>query len=233
MNYHYDTQDEAHRVAEARDSYSARLLTNGQFEEALANTHIIEREIKRSGSFKEKLGDYAHAFARMQGFDTMKGETILRDIYKARTGETMNQTREVLMEREEKVGDRMGEDAYRHATEIADLMEHGVKMCFRRAAAQKAETLAMEHGTTERFAYRKMAEEFEAAENMKLSDWGKELEEKFFRPQIEAEMAEREKAREQSQDRGNGRSDTGSATRTASRSNGYTRSRSRGPEMRR
>ena len=74
MNYHYDNQDEAHRVAEARDSYSARLLTNGQFEEALANTHIIEREIRRSGSFKEKLGDYAHAFARMQGFDTMKGE---------------------------------------------------------------------------------------------------------------------------------------------------------------
>lgn len=78
-----------------------------------------------------------------------------------------------------------------------------------------------------------MAQEFEAAENIKLSDWGKELEERFFRPQIEAEMAEREKAREQSQDRGSGRNNTGSATRTASRSNGYARTRSRGPEMRR
>jgi len=82
MNYHYDTKEEAQRVALARDSFSARLLTNRQFEEAMALTHVIEREIRRSGSFKEKLGDYAHAFARprSQPFDSKNAEGILREL---------------------------------------------------------------------------------------------------------------------------------------------------------
>ena len=70
----------------ARESFSGRLLTNAQFEEAMAITGIIRREIQNSGSFKEKLGDYAHAFARTEKFDVMKAETIIRDLFKARTG---------------------------------------------------------------------------------------------------------------------------------------------------
>jgi len=52
------------RRISARENFSGRLLTEPQFDEAMAITGIIEREIQRTGTFKEKLGDYAHAFAR-------------------------------------------------------------------------------------------------------------------------------------------------------------------------
>lgn len=49
-----------------------------------------------------------------------------------------------------------------------------------------------------------MNEQFKAVENTELYDWGKQLEERFYRPQIEAETREREagQARAQTQTRG-------------------------------
>lgn len=38
-----------------------------------------------------------------------------------------------------------------------------------------------------------MKEEFKAAENQELYDWGKKLEDEFYRPQIEAEKHEAER----------------------------------------
>jgi len=143
MNYFYDPK-ENERVAHARESFSGRLLTDPQFDEAIAITGIVEREIKRSGAFKDKLGDYAYAFARSEKFDAMKSETIIRDLFKERTGQTMNQMREALAERESKLTDEQRQNAYQHACDIGPMIENGNKISFNRAFAHQAQFLATE-----------------------------------------------------------------------------------------
>jgi len=54
--------DEAQRdnLTKARESFSGRLLTDAQFSEAIHITEILEREIYKSGRFKDKLSDYSY-----------------------------------------------------------------------------------------------------------------------------------------------------------------------------
>jgi len=68
----------------ARESFHGQTLTDAQFDEAYAISSVLHREIQKSGSFREKPTDYAHAFARAERFDAMKGEEILRDVFKGR-----------------------------------------------------------------------------------------------------------------------------------------------------
>ena len=178
----------------ARESFSGRLLTNPQFEEATAITRIIEREIHNSGSFKEKLGDYAHAFARSERFDAVKADTILRDIFKERTGQTMNALRESLAEREKEVTDKDRVRALEAAYGIGAMIERGPMISLRRAYAHQAEELAETLGITDGAAKTLMKDEFKAAERAELFDWGKEIEERYFRPHVEAEQRRREQA---------------------------------------
>jgi len=190
MNYHYNP-GENERIPAARESFSGRILTNRQFDEALVVTHIIENEIHRSGAFKEKLGDYAYAMARNQKFDASKADSILRDIFKERTGQTMNELRTSLMENAEKLTDEQRQTGYQYASDIGPMMESGNKISFNRAAAHQAQEMAREFGITDNAARSIMAEEFEAVEGQSLWEWGKELDEHLFKPQIEAEMQER------------------------------------------
>lgn len=190
------------RLASVRESFSARLLTDRQFSEAIAITGIIETEIRETGSFKEKLGDYSYAFARSQTFDAVKSETIIRDLFKERTGQTMNQMREGLAEREDKITDDNRAQAYSRACAIGDLMETGVKVTFNRAYAHQAQQLGSEIGVTDACAKRLMREEFASAEGSELIDWGKELDETIYRPQIDAEKNERAAPREEPAERG-------------------------------
>lgn len=183
---------EADRLKSARESFSGRLLTDAQFDESIAITGIVEREIQKSGAFKDKLGDYAYAFARSEKFDVMKAETVLRDLFKERTGQSMNELRKELVEREDKLTEQARQSAYNHATGLGDLIENGDKMSFNRAFAQQAQTLATELQITDIGAKRLMSDEFKSAEGSELYDWGKELEEQFYRPQIEAEKQQRE-----------------------------------------
>jgi hypothetical protein len=192
-----NTTNQPSRLASARESFSGRLLTDRQFEEAISITGIIESEIRESGSFKDKLGDYSYAFARSQSFDAVKSETIIRDLFKERTGQTMNQMRESLAEREDAVTDDHRAKAYSQACAIGDVMEQGVKVTFNRALAHQAQQLAVEIGVTDTCAKRLMREEFAAAEESELMDWGKELDETVYRPQIDAEKSERMAAREE------------------------------------
>ncbi|MEM9733633.1 MAG: hypothetical protein AAF903_09150 [Pseudomonadota bacterium] len=193
MNHYYDPK-EGERVAGARESFSGRLLTATQFDEAIAITGILEAEIYKSGTFKEKLGDYAHAFARTERFDAMKAESTLRDLFKARVGQTMNELREDLAAREQDI--RMDEPTrlqIKHATsKIATRIEEGNKITFNRAFAENAQDLATEFGITNAGAKRLMSEVHEDETGGQLYDWGKDLEEKYYRPQIEAEKAERQ-----------------------------------------
>jgi len=199
MNYFYD-QKENERVAEARESFSGRLLNNAQFYEVMAITGIIEREILTRGVFKEKLRDYAYAFARTENIEPVRAETIIRDLFKIRTGRTMNQMREDLAEREEKLPAKAKTLALEYANAVGSMIEQGTKINFSRAYAHQAQAMASELGITDAGAKRLMTEEFKAANNHDLYDWGKEMEEKFYRPQIEAEKQQRE---EQSQARDN------------------------------
>ena len=200
MNNLFDPKEQS-RIGEARESFSGRMLTNRQFEDAMAITGILEREIKATGKFKEKLSDYAVAMARTEKFDVMKSETILRDLYKIRTGETMNQTREKLMDRETNLTDEQKHGAYKHAKEVGQMIESGNKISFHRAYAHVAGNLASELGVTEVAAKSLMKEALKSVEDKDLYDWGKEQEEKYYRPQIEAEKLQREVTRSQTRPR--------------------------------
>ena len=177
---------------DARECFSARLLTDAQYFECKSIARIIEREILYSGTFKEKLGDYAYTLARSQKFDAAKAETILRDVFKASTGQFMNQMRESLANNLEAIDDDHRQQAYQSACDIGDIMENGDKLTFNRVFASQAQILAREFGITDIAAKRIMSAEFNKAEGSKLYDWGKELDEQFFRPQIDAEKQQRE-----------------------------------------
>jgi hypothetical protein len=198
-----NNRNQDNRIASARESFSGRLMTDAQFDEAMALTGILEREIQKSGAFKEKLGDYAFAFARTERFDAMKAETILRDLFKERTGQSMNQMRETLADREKDVTEEQRNTAYQRACDIGPMIEKGDKMSFNRAYAHQANLFAREVGITDAGAKFLMKEEFKAVEGSELYDWGKEIEERFYRPQIEAEKQQREsgQGREASRDR--------------------------------
>jgi len=137
--------------------------------------------------------------ARSEKFDAVKAETILRDLFRERTGQSMNQMREKLVKGEEAISDDQRQQAYKHACDIGEMVEKGDKLTFHRALSGQTQIIAKEFGITDAAARAIMAEEFNAAENSKLYDWGKELDEQFFRPQIEAEKVERETGRKKSQ----------------------------------
>ncbi len=179
------------RLQEARESFSGRLLTDAQFEEAIAITRIIEREIGKSGTFKDKLGDYSYAMSRTERMDAVKAETIIRDLFKSRTGQTMNQMREKFAEREKNLPKDVKDKAYEHAARIGEHVSTGNKMTFFRASAIEAQVLGEALGITDAAAKMLMREAFKETEGSELNEWGKELDETYYRPQIEAEAQQR------------------------------------------
>lgn len=179
-------REQAHR------SYTGSRLTDSQFEEAYNITGIVNREIQKTGSFREKLTDYAHAFARSQKFDALRGETILRDLYTARYGESMNQTREKLMDRVDQLQDRLDKTrVLDHAQSMEGMIKDGPTMPFYQAFDIAGVTMAREFGITENAAKMLMKDNFEEAEGRELYAWGKDLEDRFHRPVAEAERAAR------------------------------------------
>ena len=200
MNEYFDPNHKQ-RLAAARESFSGRLLTDSQFNEAIAITGIIEAEIYKSGTFKEKLSDYAYAFARTEKFDVVKAEITLRDLFKANTGQTMNQLRESLMDREDQI-DEGGDERAKEATrKIGAMIKDGDKIAFHRAYDTQASEMAGELGITIHGAKRIITDVFRNEAEGELYDWGKNLEDKYYRPQIEAEKSDRKQTQEQSQER--------------------------------
>lgn len=185
--------------AQARQSFTGKRMTESQFDEAWNITGIINREIHKSGSFIEKLTDYAHAYARNQKFDGARGEVILRDLYAARYGESMNQTRKGLMEREAMIRESAQEQALHHARSIGKMIQDGPTMPFYQAADTAGVAMARQHGITESGAKKLMADAFETAEGRSLRDHGKELETMHHIPVRDAERAARQATRNQMQ----------------------------------
>lgn len=218
MNVIYDNQ-ERDRMIEARESFSGRTLTDSQFEEAIAITGIMEREIQKTGTFKEKLGDYSHAFARTEKFDAFKAEETIRDLFKIRTGQTMNQMRKNFLKQEACIFNRekssdgsapsLRTDAKRTtnlsdnerkkvlsaASETFRTIAENTRMSFYRATTHQASQLSQELGITQVGAKRLMSQLFKETENKEFYDSGKALEEKHYRPHIEAERKNSEQQR--------------------------------------
>ncbi|HMU52461.1 MAG TPA: hypothetical protein PKA13_21965 [Geminicoccaceae bacterium] len=184
------------RIAEARQSFSGKSLTDSQFAESWSLAGVMARNIRASGSFHEKLTDYAHAFARSEKFDAVKGETIIRDIFKARYGVTMNQMREGFVEREAEVRDSAREQALVHARDIEALISQGETMPFYRAYDRASGKLAETFGITQAAAKTMMKDAYREIEGRELYETGKALEDQHHRPKVEAEQARREEARE-------------------------------------
>jgi hypothetical protein len=179
------------RQKATRESFSGRMLTNRLYADFEAVTKIIERGIHESGTFVDQLGDYSYAIARSQRFDAAKAETILRDLFRERTGQTMNQLREQLVQREENLTPTEKSRGLVYGAEIADILERGNKLTFNRVLAEQAERYGDELGITHAKARSIMAEAYEAVEDGSFYDWGKELDKRFFQAQVDAEKAER------------------------------------------
>ena len=194
------------RLSKARESFAGRLLTDAQFSEAIHITEILEREIYKSGSFKDKLGDYAYAMGRSESMDPKRLETTIRDLYRERTGQTMFQLCENLKEREAAVQSQTQDIALNAAHEIEAMIANGNKMTFNRALSEKAQMVADEYGVRDNHAKKLMADAFVAEQRatgveevLELRDWGKELDEKYYRPQIEQEKQARAEAKQDKQ----------------------------------
>lgn len=194
MNEVLDPESQA-RIAKARDSFTGKALTDGQFEESWALAGVMARSIRTSGSFVEKLGDYAHAFARAEKFDTMRGEVIIRDIFKERYGLSMNQMREGLKAREDEIKGSVTEQAIAHARQIEPLIRDGNTMPFYKAFDHQAGQMARTFGITQAGAKVMMKEAYQKIEGRDLYETGKALEEKFHLPAREAEREQRQIAR--------------------------------------
>ena len=186
------------RIAEARASFTGKSLTESQFAESWALAGVMAHSIRASGSFHEKLTDYAHAFARSERFDAVKGETIIRDIFKARFGVTMNQMREGFQEREGEVRDSAREQAMVHARSIERLITDGETMPFYRAYDRASATFAESFGITQATAKTLMKDVYREVECRELYETGKALEDQHHRPKVEAEQARRDEARDRS-----------------------------------
>jgi len=186
------TENDQMKLLDARNSFTGKTLTASQFDESWAIAGVMEREIRKTGSFREKLTDYSHAFARSEKFDQMKGETILRDMYKARYGITMNATREGLMAREKIMAESSHERALAQSQSIAGLIKDGDTMPFYRAYDHAAVEMAQKHNITETGAKTLMKEAFAQAEGRELYTAMKDVEKEFHEPVREAEQAARQ-----------------------------------------
>lgn len=206
MEHETETKEQE-RVLPGRESFSGRPLSDAQFDNVRAVTGIIKRKIHRNGAFLDDLRDYAYAFARTEDIEPIRAETIIRDIFKAQYGQTMNQMREGLAERESKLTKAQTGLAYDFALATGKMIEDGDKISFNRAFNHQAAQLAREFGITDAGAKRLMKEEFKAAEaDLDFYEWGKDIEERFYRPQIEAEKEQRERGQERDSGRARSRS---------------------------
>lgn len=188
----------AHKpIQNVRNSYVAKTLTESQCDIAVDVASIINRQIQKTGSFREPLTDYAHAFARSEKFDAMKGELIIRDVFAAQYGQTMNAAREALLQNEKNLPEAAREQSVQAARKTLDSIAQGETEPFYKAYDREGSMLARALNITESGAKQLMVESYRAIEGRELYETGKELEEKHHKPKVDEARIEREKARSQ------------------------------------
>jgi hypothetical protein len=176
-------------------SFQGQNLTEAQTDIAMNLASIINRHIHKTGSFREPLTDYAHAFARSEKFDAMKGETIIRDVFTAQYGRTVNATREALLEREKTLPEDTPDLALQSARQTLEAISTGETEPFYKAYDREGAALARSLSITENAAKALMSESYHAVEGRELYATGKELEEKYHRPRMDELRNSRENTR--------------------------------------
>lgn len=172
----------------ARNGSAGKTMTDCQFVKTEMICAIVKREIERSGSFREPLTDYAHALER---FKAVQAETMIRDVFKALNGQTMNQMREHILKRDENLPETAQADALAKAWSIEARIKDGDTMPFYRAFDDAAVELAQKYGITELRAKSLMKEVYREVEGRDLYEDGKQLEKDFHLPARDAARAER------------------------------------------
>ncbi|MDA5556059.1 hypothetical protein [Shimia sp. MMG029] len=185
----------------ARESFSGKTMTETQLKQAVAIADIIHAEIQQSGSFIEPLTDFSHAFARSEKFDAMRAEKMIRDVFTATRGQSMNQMREGLQAVAENLPDTALARALVCAESIGELIQAAPTQPFYLAQDRAAVTLSAEFGITQNAAKALMSEVFEQTHGKELYAHGKELEEAYHKPVREAEIAARKAEQLQSRSR--------------------------------
>ncbi|WP_299283281.1 hypothetical protein [uncultured Tateyamaria sp.] len=178
-------------VQAARDSFNGRGLTETQFREGWAIAGVLHAAIHHSGSFREKLTDYAHVYARDEKFDALKGEAILRDLYQGRYDQTLNATREALQTTQEALPETAQARVLAAADGISVKIKEGPTQPFYQAYDKAAVSLSQELGITQKGAKSLMQEAFKAQHGRDLYKAGKEVEEAYHKPVRAAEIAAR------------------------------------------
>ncbi|MEM7069449.1 MAG: hypothetical protein AAF478_11255 [Pseudomonadota bacterium] len=179
-------------VARSRNTFSTNLLTEPQYEEIVSFCCILHRETHRSASFIEKLETLAFAFSRTaKGINASKADMILRDTFKSLFGRSLDQLRNDILKRQENLNEEELAASLTHAYETLKLIENGNKITFHRASSQQAAILGAELGISDIFAKKVMSEQFAIAEGIEFYEAGKQAEDRFYRPQIEAEKRKR------------------------------------------
>lgn len=192
-------KDDEIKTPEVRQSNTGSKLSGSQYDESKSLAEIMHRGIRKNGKFREKLTDYSHAFARGEKFDAMKAEIIIRDQFKEQYGETMNQMRLGLKERQENLPETADRDALEYARMIEPLIRDGDTMPFYRAYNYVGGALAEKLNITETGAKELMTTTFREIEGRELYEFGKALEKKFIVPDRDAEQQSREVKRDQTQ----------------------------------
>lgn len=181
---------EQERVVDARMNGVGKLMTDAHFDEALLITKIMEGDIQTNGRYADKLQDYSAAYARpKKNLSFIQAETIIRDLFEARTGMSMKEMLDQYRERETNLTEEQRRAAFPYANEIGAMIERG-DISFHRASASQARSCAMELDITDAGAKRVMSEQFEAVNTQTLYDWGKAKEKQHYNPpQRETEKA--------------------------------------------
>ena len=181
-----------------RNSYIGRTLTESQWDIATDVARIINRQIQKTGSFREALTDYAHAFSRSEKFDAAKGEIIIRDVFAAQYGQTMNALRETLVNNEKNLPESAREQAIQSARQTLDSIAKGETEPFFKAYDRESNKLALALNITESGAKKIMVESYRAIEGRELYESGKELEKVHHKPKVDEARTERKNTRSQS-----------------------------------
>ncbi len=191
MNTIYEPLDTG-AIANCRNTFNANYLTDPQFEMFVSFCTILNREIHKSGSFIEMLENLKFVASKAERFISAdKAEAVMRDLFKGVFATTMNDLREALSKNLDELTDEQRSLAYEFAKTTLTMVETGNKMPFHRAYAHQAAIMATELSITDYAAKQLMSEQFEAQETHEFYDAGKEIEDKFYRPQIEAEKRQR------------------------------------------
>ncbi|WP_299870531.1 hypothetical protein [uncultured Hoeflea sp.] len=186
-------------VEEVRKTHTSKRLTSSQFDELHLMVQILDREIRRSGTFKEKLLDLAHDHARSHKYDPVQAETMLRDLYAATYSITLNQRLTSLMEGEKEMGAQLREKALEAANTVPSRIKDGDTLPAYRAIDDGAVDLANDLKITERTAKRAMFDSYEQATGNDLYRVAKDLEEEHHVPVREKERLQRRLAERKEQ----------------------------------